>query len=581
MEQPPIVESDSNSDNEPKAEERTVVLGFWNRPTSSLIVEFWENRASVLSFLSLTRGSILYCVSAFCILYGIGQIIGPTLAKSNVLGEILPCFFVLNVYEIALLGVLVLIVMWKNVTDDAISLIVLVGLLLIASGVALGTVTTSGPNVCLYIGLAAIVLGMGKLYAMRRFIGFKLGVLSFLGMALILTWNFLGSSIMAKLMIAKLATDEMRRLHWQVSWIVVLIGGIFILIESARSEETRSLLKRRKGKFLRSGSMVWIFALVVLSAAGIHQYAAMYMFAVDGAFGDYILLIGLCSLLSIELMRSFERQFWALKLLAGLSGLGCVFYAMLSRSIMSSWGFSLELLWYPPVMLGLIGAGLVCLGRYHGERWLLYVSSFYGLGVLLTIGFSPHRPFDLNWEVCAAGLVTALFVLGLVRKNFILCLCAVVILASSLGLSDTVARFAKLYGMTVGGVVAGIAGAGAVLVYLIFGRKLPRAVAVVGAVLLILSAFDFPGGLVFTDILVAAVTVVLCVLLWLRTRDIWVIVILCMPICERIYVFSRSMPSWGFIILSFPILFTGAAVSLFCKRRLEEEVTESQGTSDH
>ncbi|MHC4417175.1 MAG: hypothetical protein ACYSU6_01170, partial [Planctomycetota bacterium] len=93
-------------------------------------------------------------------------------------------------------------------------------------------------------------------------------------------------------------------------------------------------------------------------------------------------------------------------------------------------------------------------------------------------------------------------------------------------------------------------------------------------------AFDFPGDLVFRDILVAAVTVVLCVLLWLRTRDIAVMAILCIPICERIYVFSRGMPSWGFIILSFPILFTGAAVSLFCKRRLDEEVTESQGKSD-
>ena len=99
---------------------------FWNQSLGKLVLSAWENRSSFGSFLSLTGGSFLYCLSALSIIYGITKIIGPPLAKSNILADIFPCVIVLNVYEIALLAVLVLIVAWKNVTDDAISLVILV-----------------------------------------------------------------------------------------------------------------------------------------------------------------------------------------------------------------------------------------------------------------------------------------------------------------------------------------------------------------------------------------------------------------------------------------------------------------------
>ncbi|MHC4648471.1 MAG: hypothetical protein ACYTBJ_23680, partial [Planctomycetota bacterium] len=49
-------------------------------------------------------------------------------------------------------------------------------------------------------------------------------------------------------------------------------------------------------------------------------------------------------------------------------------------------------------------------------------------------------------------------------------------------------------------------------------------------------------------------------------------VIVCIPMAPRLYMAARKMSSWGFVALSFVLLFAGAAVSLFCKRRQTEQV---------
>ena len=53
-------------------------------------------------FFNLAGGSILYCLSALSIIYGMSQILAPNLAKVRALSDILPCVLAINIYEIAL-----------------------------------------------------------------------------------------------------------------------------------------------------------------------------------------------------------------------------------------------------------------------------------------------------------------------------------------------------------------------------------------------------------------------------------------------------------------------------------------------
>ncbi len=110
------------------------------------------------AFIHLTKGSILYCLSALCIIYGIVRIVGPILARSDVLNQTLPCLGVLNLYELALLGAILLLVLWKNVTDDAVFLVVLIALFLIASGITLDTVANNSPPAAAAVGLASVLI---------------------------------------------------------------------------------------------------------------------------------------------------------------------------------------------------------------------------------------------------------------------------------------------------------------------------------------------------------------------------------------------------------------------------------------
>ena len=536
----------------------------WNQPLQRLLLSGWENRAALKSFLSLTGGSILYCLSALSIIYGISKIIGPPLAKSNALADIFPCVIVLNVYELALLAVLVLIVAWKSVTDDAISLVIIAGIFLIGTGMTLGVVAASGPSICLWTGLFCTVLGLAKLYIMRRFILFPLGVLSFIGIGLILAWNFLTPSLMAGPLVAKTATDEIRRNHWLIGWLVLLTGAIMILIESLKTNP----LRNNRAPFLQTPSMVLIFSLVLLASTAYHQYGIAYMFAVDYSFGDFIPLIAVCSLLVLELFRCLGKNPQRTKIVVSSIPLLVTICAAANKSILTRPSLSLELLWYPPILLAIISMVFAGLSKYHRQKYLSYVAITYAIGVLLTIGYSPDKTHPLNWQMCGAGVVLVLLILGAIHKNISLCFAAVIALAFGLGLTDWFAAFEKRHFLTPLGAMAGVAGLGTVAICIAFGRKTPRVLTIFAALAIIGFLFDYlPVRLCWTDLGASAVVAAISFIFWLRPRDIIAATIIWIPTFPRIYLLARDMSSWGFVFLSFVLLFVGACVSIFIKGR--------------
>ena len=110
---------------------------------------------NIKSFLRLTGGSPLYCLSAVFIAYGIVKVLGPILAASESLRGALPCILTLHVYELALLAVLIVIVS-RKVVDDAISVGVLIAVFMVGTSMALGSVGDRGS----FLGLATSLAGL-------------------------------------------------------------------------------------------------------------------------------------------------------------------------------------------------------------------------------------------------------------------------------------------------------------------------------------------------------------------------------------------------------------------------------------
>jgi len=523
-----------------------------------------DNQDAVRDFLSLTGGSILYCLSALSIVYGITQIIGPPLANSDVLRDILPCVFVLNGYELALLGVLLLIVMWRHVTDDAISLVILVAIFLIGSGMTLGVVAPSGLDICLLLGIACVLLGLVKVYALKRFISLQFGIWAILGMIPILAWNFLASALMARPLLARAATDEIRRTQWLVSWLVLLLGTVLILIEATRRTYPTPGRKDRHTPFLYRPPMAMIFFLVLIVAAGLHQYGTAYMFAVDYGLSDFIPLIAVGALLFLELLRSFEKPLGGVEAVVTSIPLALTLMAVVGKSTVAAPASSPEMLWSPPVMLGLTGLTVLWLSYHHRWPSLFFVALAYALGVLLVLG----KPHELNWQLGGVGLIVVLAAFAIMKRNIELCFVTVLAIAVGLGITDAFEKFVRAHHMTPFGAAAAVSGLGTMVICLTFGRRTHRLITLFGAAALITAVFScLPKPLHWTDLVLLGVTAVLSVALWFRTREFLASLLLWAPLTPKGYRFATEMSAWSFVLLSFLLLFGGACVSLFCKRR--------------
>lgn len=536
----------------------------WSQPLGQLGTRVLDNQDAIKDFLSLTGGSILYCLSALSIIYGITQIVGPPLATSNALGDILPCVFVLNGYELALLGVLALIVTWRHVTDDAISLVLLVAVFLIGSGMTLGVVAPSGLDICLAIGLACTVLGLVKLYVLRRFIALQFGPLACLGMTLILAWNFLASALMARPMMARTATDEIRRNQWLLAWLVLLVGAVLIVAEAARRKLPVPTEKNRRTAFLYGPAMPLTFFLVLLAAAGLHQYGIAYMFAVDYEFGDFIPLIAVGALLGLELIRSLSRPWKEAEVVLAALPLAATLLAVANKATVVPSGLGPGLLWSPPVVLGLTGIAVLWLSFHHKWYSLFFVALAYALGVLLVIG----KPHQLNWELGGLGLIILLAAFALMKRNAPLCFATVMAVSIGLGMTETFTRFAEAHHLAPWGAACGVAGLGSVLISLTFGPQTPRSITFFGVIALVIFVFScIPKPLHWADLGLVAITLAVSAALWFRTREILAALALWVPVAPKAYRFATEMSAWSFVALSFLLLFAGAAVSLFCKNK--------------
>jgi hypothetical protein len=540
----------------------------WSVPLESALTAFLNNRDAVGRFLSLTGGSILYCLSALSIVYGITQIIGPPLAKSSALADILPCVAVLNVYELALLAVLVLIVVCRHVTDDAISLVILVGLFLVASGMTLGVVAPSGLNICLAIGFASVILGLGKLYVLRRFVSLRIGVLSAFGLTLILLWNFLASSLMARPIMARTATEELRRSQWLLSWLVVLVGAAGIFIEAASRKYARDGEQDRRPPFLHTRAMAWVFALVLLAAAGFHQYGVAYMFAIDHVYGDFIPLIAVMSLLLLELIRSLAKQYENLEVMIACVPLGLTVFAVPNKMTVIPASIGIEAISYPPVVLGLTGLALLWMGFRRRSGWLGLVAIAYALGVLLTMS----RSHEFNLRLFGGGLIVVLLTIGAILRNVHLCFAGVIAATVGLGTTEILAVFSKAHDLTTVGAILGIGALGIMAVTFAFGRRTPAAYVLLGTLSAMACIFDYlPKSLQWVDLAVLVVIGSLFAALLWRTRNVAPALVLWIPVFPRAYLLMARMSSWNFVVLSFLLLLLGALMSLFFKQKLLPE----------
>jgi len=522
-------------------------------------------------FFNLTGGSILYCLSAVFIAYGIVNVMGPILSKGEALMEALPCIFTLHVYELALLGVLVLIVT-RKVVDDAISVAILTALFLVGTSIALGSVADTDITASLWLGLIGVAIAFGKFYVMRRFAGIAFRVLSVLGLGVLVICNYFGPAILARSVLIEPSQESARRGLWWLIGLAMLIGAGLVLIEAMRGKPRQQAQSDSRPALLQTPVMVYFFALLIVAASGVHQYAMAFTSGLERVLGDYVPITAVGVLLVLEILRHLGKRFGIVEVVILCVPFAVTMLTIEEKSVLSSGQVGLELLGYPPVILALTGLAIAGLALYHRRYMLLGVAVFYGLGVILTAGFSPEHPYDLNIKACAGTLVVLFVVYGLIIRNPYVCIEGIIILCVGLSQWDVFSRFAKSYDLTEVGGLAGVFGLSATALCLLFGSRVHKTVRVVGALCLAGFMFDYLSEYTYWRYAIVLFgTVSLTAGLWFRTRDILVIFILWMPFLVRLYIVAKRIAYWRFVIVGFLLLGAGTIASLF-KHRIRDRV---------
>ena len=520
------------------------------------------NLGTIKNFFNFTGGSLFYCISAVFIAYGIVNLMGNLLSSEVPFRKTLPCIITLHAYELALLAVLMLIV-WRKVVDDAISLVVFIAIFLIGTSMALGTVADKDISLCTWIALIGIVLALGKFFAMWRFVGINFKILSFIGLGIIISYNYLSPILLAKSMADDPSQVAARRNLWLLLEVVMLAGSCFVLFEAIKSKSPEKTQGQEKIPFLRQPIMVYIFALILIAASGVHQYATSYTFALERSIGDYLPIVLIVSLLLIEIIRCLEEEFGFAAIFFACIPFVAIVFAILQKSVIASWGFGIELLFYPPVIMCLSGLAIAGLALYHKWYKLLFACIPYALGTMLTIGFSPAEPYNLNIYAVVIVVTVGLLLFGIIKRNQYALFSVVVILSLCLlkwkGLQD----FAFGYDLEHRSVLLALYGVSVTVLYFVFGINLNKAIKVLGMLSLAGFFFDYlPAYINWKYIAVSAVTILLMAGFWFRTKEILIALILWIPTGLRLYILAKQLAQWRYVIVGFFLLITGTVFSL-------------------
>lgn len=549
-------ETRNENGGEPKAQ-LPVTVAAAKRPSDIV-----RDLQTMKRFFQLTGGSILYCLSAVLIVYGIVKLMGPILSDEGMLKDALPCIFTLHVYELALLGVLILIVS-RKVVDDAISIAILIALFLVGSSMALGSVADKNINASFYIGLVSILVAFGKLHIVRRFARIPFRIMSLAGLGILVLCNYLGPMLMARSIAVYPAQEPARRDLWLFLWLTMLVGAGVVLIEAIRGNSQNKRKDNDQAPFLQIPVMVYVFALIVVLASGVHQYAMAFAFALERVLGDFIPVSILGTLLLLEILRHLDDRIGVSEIAISCVPLAMMLLAIQQKSVLASGEFGPGFMFYPPVLLALTGLAMAVLSWYH--RWypLRAVAVAYGLGVILTAGFSPEHPHDLNTIACFGSLIAVVMLYGMFKRNPYVCLAGLLILCSGLSLWNPFSKCTAFYQVTKVGGLAGVYGFGSVVIYLVFSRRLHKVICIIGTLCIVGFMFDYLREYShWRYVVVLFVTGLLMIVLWFRTRDILAISILWIPSLVRLYILAKRIAYWRFIILSFLMLGAGTVVSL-------------------
>jgi hypothetical protein len=360
--------------------------------------------------LKLT-GSLFYLFSAASILVGLTKILVPIFDADGKLTEKLWSVGAINVYELGLLVVL-LLVMWRKVYDDAVSLATLVAAFLVASAVTLNVVAAELPWVVIGLGAGGMLLCAGKLALIRRYVVGHFKLMPLLTISILMSANLALPGIMGYAQ-SNAGTNSQLHELWYMGWCWTVVG-LLVLCIAAMSNESELFFPTFTSPVIRSSNFRMVFLGIIVVASIGQQWAMQWAFFLKGGLPDLIIAWPMLVIAVVAWSGVTQRLadwFFVLALL--LPAITVVFlqYVLkLTVPITSVWSMIAQ----PVVAIAISGILVLIMARRY-PWWLL--ASLAGCYVLAAVYVWPYRvsafgltPVQWLW---AGFAITAVLAIGL------------------------------------------------------------------------------------------------------------------------------------------------------------------------
>jgi hypothetical protein len=365
------------------------------------------------NFLRISS-SILYSLSALSILWGLSEIIEPVFHNPGRLTEKILCISYLHFYELAIFGLILMLILWKKVKNDAMTLMIISAFFYIAGGVLIDTVTPASYITAGAIGLFFTLIASAKIFVLRSYCRIPFKALLFYGLNLIFIWNYLTTSLLSKVHQSGKAsiTD-----YWYESLILMLTGIFLILLQSAKENRTET----EKGESGNENSgAVWIFTMALTITALFHQYIITYIYDLEASTADYLPALTLISFILIELIDRFKIKIKQLDLLMAYTPLILMIIIKNSVSFINIHGIT-AYFWNPGTISLFAGAWAVSLAfRKNNIEFLYPAGIYFSLFILYGMNFYSTEINNANWVLLGASIICIMIFSGILFRNITL-----------------------------------------------------------------------------------------------------------------------------------------------------------------
>ncbi len=350
--------------------------------------------------------SMVFLLSAACLLGGAWTVFSALGIDPDQVRERLGMIGTVHLYELALVGVALLLCRFQRANPDAIGPVILGACFVVGSAVTLDLVSIDRPWWTLLVGGIGLLAAVGKAKVLRHIGGGASALLLLTVLSLLVAWNLLWPAAMG--LYLHYSTSGLASAGWWMpGWIVVLVATALLVVGIVRDD---SVGIERLRPFLRRATLRWVLGMAIAGCSALHLLVLGYVHSLDVTLGEILPVIALLCLGAADLRQRAAGRAPGIDEVVLVVPLILALVAMVTQDhgVMSN-PHAEGAVFTPALVMAGYAAALWSLGRHRAQTGWCWIAGGAAAVCVLLWG-APVKPLDYHWGMTALVITLALTV---------------------------------------------------------------------------------------------------------------------------------------------------------------------------